>query len=82
LRSPAPHLGCGAIGNDGDLIPHALAGINVTQSDLPDPAQKQLATLIASNLRPHDAKSPPTFVLRVDTQDQGLHYTVQGDCAQ
>jgi hypothetical protein len=60
----------------------SLAGINVAQSDLPDPAQKQLATLVASNLKPHDAKSPSSFVLRIDTQDQGLRYTVQGACAQ
>lgn len=60
----------------------SLAGINVAQSDLPDPTQKQLATLVASNLKPHDTKSPSSFVLRVDTQDQGLHYSVQAACAQ
>jgi hypothetical protein len=60
----------------------SLAGISVSQSDLPDPMQKQLATLVASNLKPHDAKSPSSFVLRIDTQDEGLHYTVQGVCAQ
>jgi hypothetical protein len=59
----------------------SLAGINVAQSDLPDPTQKQLATLVASNLKPHDAKSPANFMLRVDAQEQGLHYTVQGACA-
>jgi hypothetical protein len=59
----------------------SLAGINVAQSELPEPTQKTLATLIASNLKPHDAKSPSSFTLRVDTQDQGLHYTVQGACA-
>ena len=59
----------------------SLAGINVSQSDLPDQAQKQIATLVASNLKPHDAKSPAAFMLRVDTQEQGLHYTVQGACA-
>ena len=59
----------------------SLAGINVAQSDLPEPTQKQLATLVASNLKPHDAKSPAAFMLRVDTQDAGLHYTVQGACA-
>jgi hypothetical protein len=59
----------------------SLAGIAVTQSDLPDPTQKQLATLVASNLKPRDTKSPSAFVLRVDTQDEGLRYTVQGTCA-
>lgn len=59
----------------------SLAGISVAQSDLPDPAQKQLATLVASNLKPHDTKAPPAFMLRVDAQEQGLHYTVQGACA-
>jgi hypothetical protein len=59
----------------------SLAGLSVAQSDLPDPVQKQLVTLVASNLKPHDAKSPPAYMLRVDTQDQGLHYTVQGSCA-
>jgi hypothetical protein len=60
----------------------SLAGLTVAQSDLPDPVQKQLVTLVASNLKPHDAKSPAAYMLRVDTQDQGLHYTVQGSCAQ
>jgi hypothetical protein len=59
----------------------SLAGLSVAQSDLPDPVQKQLVTLVASNLKPHDAKSPAAYMLRVDTQDQGLHYTVQGSCA-
>jgi hypothetical protein len=59
----------------------SLAGINVAQSDLPDAAQKQLATLVASNLKPHDSKSPAAFMLRIDSQDAGLHYTVQGACA-
>jgi hypothetical protein len=60
----------------------SLAGLSVAQSDLPDPVQKQLVTLVASNLKPHDAKSPAAYMLRVDTQEQGLHYTVQGSCAQ
>ncbi|HEV7703949.1 MAG TPA: hypothetical protein VGO46_06630 [Gemmatimonadaceae bacterium] len=60
----------------------SLAGISVSQSDLPDPVQKQLATLVASNLKPHDTKAPAAFTLRVDSQEQGLHYTVQGACAQ
>lgn len=59
----------------------SLAGLSVAQSDLPEPVQKQLVTLVASNLKPHDAKSPASYMLRVDTQDQGLHYTVQGSCA-
>jgi hypothetical protein len=60
----------------------SLAGLDVSQSDLPDAAQKQIATLVASNLKPHDAKSPKAFMLRVDSQDAGLHYAVQGSCAQ
>jgi hypothetical protein len=60
----------------------ALTGISVAQSDLPDPAQKQLATLVASNLKPHDAHTPAAYMLRVDAGDAGLHYAVQPACAR
>ena len=59
----------------------ALTSISVPQSDLPDPAQKQLATLIASNLKPHDKHTPSSYTLRVDAADTGLRYAVQGACA-
>lgn len=59
----------------------ALAGISVSQSDLPDSAQRKIATLVASNLEPHDARAPSSFLLRVDARDSALHYTVQPACA-
>lgn len=59
----------------------ALTNISVPQSDLPDPAQRQLATLVASNLKPHDKHTPSSYTLRVDAADSGLRYTVQGACA-
>jgi hypothetical protein len=59
----------------------ALTSISVPESDLPDPAQKQLATLIASNLKPHDKQTPSSYRLRVDAADTGLHYAVQPACA-
>lgn len=58
-----------------------LTNISVAQSDLPDPAQKQLATLVASNLKPHDKHAPSRFMLRVDAGDAGLRYAVQPACA-
>jgi hypothetical protein len=58
----------------------SLAGITVAQSDLPDATQRQLATLVASNVRPHDAKTSAQYLLRIETQEQGLHYTVQPAC--
>jgi hypothetical protein len=59
----------------------ALVNIAVPQSDMPDPVQRQLATLVASNLKPHDKKSPSTFILQVDSKDDGLHYEVQPPCS-
>lgn len=59
-----------------------VAGISVSQSDLPDSTQRQLTTLVASNLKQHDSKAPSTFLLRVDAKDTGLRYSVQSDCAQ
>jgi hypothetical protein len=58
----------------------ALAGISVARSDLPDPAQRQLATLVASNLKPHDARTPASYMLRVDAGDTGLRYAVEPAC--
>jgi hypothetical protein len=60
-----------------------VSGISVSQSDLPDATQRQLTTLVASNLKPHDAKAPSTFLLRVESQKPGLHYAVlpSGGCA-
>ncbi|HEV7703950.1 MAG TPA: hypothetical protein VGO46_06635 [Gemmatimonadaceae bacterium] len=58
----------------------ALTNISVPQSDLPDPAQRQLATLVASNLKPHDKHTPSSYTLRVDAADTGLRYTVGGAC--
>jgi hypothetical protein len=45
----------------------APAGVTVAESTLPDAAQRQLATLVTSNLKPHDAKASPTLRLRVET---------------
>lgn len=59
-----------------------VAGISVSQSDLPDSTQRQLTTLVASNLKQHDSKAPSTFLLRVDAKDTGLRYSVQSDCTQ
>jgi hypothetical protein len=58
-----------------------LTNISVAQSDLPDAAQRQLATLVASNLEPHDKHAPSKFMLRVDAQDAGLHYATQPACS-
>lgn len=57
-----------------------VAGISVSQSDLPDATQRQLTTFVASNLKPHDAHAPSSFRLRVEVQDAGLRYTVQPAC--
>jgi hypothetical protein len=59
----------------------ALTNMSVPESDLPDSAQRQLATLVASNLKPHDKHAPSSYTLRVDAADAGLHYTVGGACA-
>lgn len=58
----------------------ALSGISVAESDLPDSTQRQLATLVASNLAPHDAKAPSAFLLRVETSDAGVRYAVEPVC--
>jgi hypothetical protein len=43
------------------------AGVTVAESSLPDSSQRQLATLVTSNLRPRDAHAPPMLRLRVET---------------
>lgn len=53
-----------------------LSGMSIAKSDLPDAAQHQLASVVATNLKPHDAHAPSTFLLRVDAADAGLSYTV------
>lgn len=60
-----------------------VSGISVPQSDLPDATQRQLTTLVASNLKPRDAKAPSTFLLRVESLNPGLRYAVlpSGGCA-
>lgn len=60
----------------------ALTNISVVQSDLPDAAQKQLATLVASNLKAHDKHTPSSFMLRVDAADASLQYAVQPACSK
>jgi hypothetical protein len=59
----------------------ALAGISVAQSDLPDPAQRQIATLIASNLKAHETRTSASYMLRVDAGEAGLRFAVQPACA-
>ena len=53
-----------------------LSGMSVAKSDLPDAAQHQLASVVATNLKPHDAHAPSTFLLRIDSANEGLSYTV------
>jgi hypothetical protein len=52
-----------------------LSGMSVAQSDLPEASQHELSVVVASNLRPHDAHAPSTFLLRIDS-DAGLRYAV------
>ncbi len=53
-----------------------LSGMTVAQSDLPEASQRELTSVIATNLKPHDAHAPSTFLLRIDSGDTGLHYSV------
>lgn len=57
-----------------------VAGIAVSQSDLPDASQRQLTTLVASNIKQKAAKAPSTLELRVDIVADGLRYAVQPAC--
>jgi hypothetical protein len=52
-----------------------LSGMSVAQSDLPEASQHELSVVVASNLKPHDAHAPSTFLLRIDS-DAGLRYAV------
>jgi hypothetical protein len=38
--------------------------------------QHVLSSVIATNLKPHDAHAPSTFLLRIDSSDAGLRYSV------
>jgi len=53
-----------------------LSGMSVAQSDLPAASQRELSSVIATNLKPHDAHAPSTFLLRIDSSDVGLRYAV------
>jgi len=53
-----------------------LSGMSVAQSDLPDASQRELSSVIATNLKPHDTHAPSTFLLRIDSSDSGLRYAV------
>jgi hypothetical protein len=61
-----------------------LAGMPVAQSDLPEASQRELAAVVGTNLKPHDANAPASFFLRIDSAAAGLHYTVlpASACAQ
>jgi hypothetical protein len=53
-----------------------LSGMTVAKSDLPEASQRELSSVIATNLKPHDAHAPSTFMLRIDSSDTGLRYAV------
>jgi hypothetical protein len=53
-----------------------LSAMSVAQSDLPEASQHELSSVIATNLKPHDALTASTFLLRIDSGDTGLHYAV------
>jgi hypothetical protein len=53
-----------------------LSGMSVAQSDLPEASLRELSSVIATNLKPHDAHAPSTFLLRIDSSDTGLRYAV------
>lgn len=77
---PAPHgFALMALAFNGS---GTLTNISVVQSDLPDPAQKQLATLVASNLKAHDKHTSSSFMLRVDAAEASFRYAVQPACAK
>ena len=61
-----------------------LAGMSVAQSDLPEASQRELAAVIGTNLKPHDAKAAASILLRIDSAATGLRYTVlpASPCAQ
>jgi hypothetical protein len=53
-----------------------LAGMNVSQSDLPEASQKELAAVVGTNLKAHGSKEPPSIYLRIDSSATGLRYSV------
>lgn len=53
-----------------------LSGMSVAQSDLPEASQHELSAVVATNLKPHDAHGPPAFLLRIESSEAGLRYTV------
>ena len=53
-----------------------LSGMTVAQSDLPEASQHELSSVIATNLKPHDAHAQSTFLLRIDSSGAGLRYSV------
>jgi hypothetical protein len=60
----------------------SLAAISATESTLPDVAQRELMTLVATNVKPHEGSSPAAMRLRVDVENGGLRYTTlpAADC--
>jgi hypothetical protein len=54
----------------------ALAGIAVSQTDLPEASQRELEAVIGTNVKPHDSHAPASILLRIDAAATGLHYTV------
>lgn len=53
-----------------------LAGLNVSQSDLPEASQKELSAVVGTNLKAHGSKEPPSIYLRIDSSATGLRYSV------
>ena len=53
-----------------------VAGIAVSQSDLPDATQRQLTTLVASNIKHKPAKAPSTLELMVDVAADGMRFAL------
>lgn len=53
-----------------------LAGMNVSQTDLPEASQRELAAVVGTNLKPHDKKTLPSIYLRIDSSATGLRYSV------
>lgn len=53
-----------------------LAGMNVSQTDLPEASQRELAAVVGTNLKPHGSKEPSSIYLRIDSTANGLRYSV------
>jgi hypothetical protein len=53
-----------------------LAGMNISQTDLPEASQRELAAVVGTNLKTHDSKAPPSIYLRIDSSATGLRYSV------